>query len=97
MDAIDPRPPLNLLPPGSKAVVAAEKQTDKYTPLPSVYTPDGKVLTRWRPTQDELAALVRGEDLYLTQLTFGAALQPVMLTVGPPDLSNRDEYGRVLS
>ena len=80
MRPIDPRVPAHLLPPGSRPFVIAEHQ-EEYLPLPSIRTPDGRVVTRWELTDAERAAIVRGEDLFLTVLAHGA-LQPVRLSVG---------------
>lgn len=59
------------------------KTQPEYRPLPCLYQrgPHGAVLSRWRPTAEELAALLAGSDLYLEQWTFGEALQPVKLGV----------------
>jgi hypothetical protein len=42
------------------------------------------VITRWELTDDERAALVRGEDLYITLVSSGA-INPLFVTVGPTD------------
>jgi len=84
VEITDPRIDPRLVPVGSRAVVIAEHQ-DEYLDLPSVRTPDGKVITRWSPTDAERAAILRGEDIFLTILTFNHPLQPVMMTVGPID------------
>jgi hypothetical protein len=93
MKPIDPRINPSLVPPGSRAIVIAEHQ-DEYIDLPSVRTPslivDGKmrrppyVITRWELTEDERAAIVRGEDLYITLLSDGA-INPLFVTIGPVD------------
>ncbi len=93
MTPVDPRVPASLLPPDSRAVVFAEKQP-QYTPLPTIWTPQGAVVTRWSPTDAEKAALIRGDDIYITVLTFGQPLQPLMVSVGPIDLSKVDAHGR---
>lgn len=64
----------------------------EYRPLPALRTTDaeGRVLTRWRPTAEELQALLTGDDIYLEVLTFGntcvkcgqkQGLQPVRVGV----------------
>ncbi len=88
MTPIDPRVDPSLVPPGSKAVVIAEKQ-DEYIDLPSVCTPAHEnsppyVITRWELTNEERAALIRGEDLYITLLSNGP-INPLFVTVGPVD------------
>lgn len=95
MKPIDPRIDPALVPAGSKAVVIAEHQ-DEYIDLPSVRTPmvmeDGVlkrppyVITRWELTDEERAAVVRGEDVYITLVSNGA-INPLFATVGPVDWS----------
>lgn len=87
MEAADPRVHPSLLPKGSVATVYAETQPE-YTPLPTVRTPGGTVLTRWTLTDAERAAIVRGEDIYVMVRTFNAPLQPLLVSVGPIDLSS---------
>ena len=53
-----------------------------YRELPSIRTPDGQVITRWTLSDDERLAIVRGEDLYITVLSYGA-INPLFATVGP--------------
>lgn len=91
MDIVDPRVDPALVPEGSRAVVIAEHQ-DEYRDLPSVRTPpvfvDGRmvtppqVITRWRLSLEERAAIVRGEDVYVTLLS-GGSIYPFFVTVGP--------------
>lgn len=83
MEPIDPRIDPALVPAGSRAIVIAEHQSE-YLDLPSVRTPDGKVITRWSLTTEERAAVVRGEDVFLTIWSAGA-INPVHLSVGPCD------------
>lgn len=83
MEIVDPRVHPGLVPVGSKAVVIAEHQ-DEYRDLPSVRTPGGQVITRWSLTDEERAAVVRGEDIYVTILSHGA-INPLFVTVGPVD------------
>lgn len=81
MEIADPRVDPALVPEGSKAVVIAEHQ-DEYRDLPSVRTPNGYVITRWSLSTEERAAIVRGEDIFVTLLSFGA-INPMFVTVGP--------------
>lgn len=93
MEIVDPRIDPSLVPEGSRAVVIAEHQ-DEYRDLPSVRTPavviDGRivtppqVITRWSPSLAERAAIVRGEDIFVTLLSSGA-VNPMFVTVGPVD------------
>lgn len=81
MEIVDPRIDPRLVPPGSKAIVIAEHQQE-YRDLPSVRTPNGQVVTRWRPTPEERAAVMRGEDVFVTILSHGA-INPIFVTIGP--------------
>jgi len=83
MEPVDPRIDPAFVPDGSRAVVIAEHQP-QYCPLPSVRTPDGKIITRWALSNDERAAILRGEDVFLTIWSHGP-INPVCLTVGPCD------------
>ena len=73
------------MPVGSHRVVYAEDQP-QYLPLPSYRTPDGRVVSAWQPSANELELLKNGVPVYLTLHTFNEPLQPIMMTVGPPDL-----------
>jgi len=75
------------------------KDQPEYLPLPALVeryneqqpeTWHGAIITRWRPTAEELAMLLAGDDLYLEVWTFGSVcrkcgesqgLQPVKLGV----------------
>ncbi len=93
MNIVDPRIDPRLVPEGSRAVVIAEHQNE-YLDLPSVRTPavivDGEmvkppqVITRWELTDAERAAVVRGEDVFVTILSAGA-INPLFVTIGPVD------------
>lgn len=84
MTPVDPRLNPQKLPDGSKAVVLAEKQKE-YEPLPCIRTREGAIVTRWRPSEEDLRRLVRGEDVYLVVVVGGALVPapPVALSVGP--------------
>lgn len=82
MEPVDPCIPVELLPDGTRAIIKAKDQP-QYRPLPSVHTPAGCVITRWTLTDAERAAILRGDDVYLTVWTFNQAVQPVRLDVGP--------------
>ncbi len=81
MEIVDPRVDPALVPAGSRAIVIAEHQAE-YRDLPSVVTPNGQVITRWSLSLEERAAIVRGEDIFVTILTAGA-INPFFVTVGP--------------
>ncbi len=81
MEIVDPHIDPALVPPGSRAVVIAEHQAE-YRDLPSVRTPDGQIITRWTLSDEERAAIVRGEDVFVTILSHGA-INPLFVTIGP--------------
>jgi hypothetical protein len=83
MEIVDPRVDPALVPEGSRAIVIAEHQ-DEYRDLPSIRTPNGYVITRWALNDAERAAIVRGEDVYITLLSHGP-INPLFATVGPCD------------
>lgn len=83
MEIGDPRIDPRLVPEGSRAVVMGKDQAE-FRDLPSVRTPNGYVITRWVLTDEERAAIVRGEDVFVTLLSFGA-INPLFVTVGPTD------------
>ena len=82
MEIVDPRVHPSLVPNGSQAQVFNGPRGDEYRDLPSIRTPDGQIITRWTLTEDERAAIVRGEDVYVTLLSYGA-INPFFVTVGP--------------
>lgn len=73
------------VPDGTVKVTYAADQPE-YLPLPALRTPDGRVTSCWKPNPGELALLNNGVGIFLTLHTFNGPLQPIMLTVGPPDL-----------
>lgn len=64
--------------PGTRAVIFAKDQPE-YLPLPALLYADGKILTEWTFSEDERAAVARGENLRLWIWTFGKPLQPIAL------------------
>lgn len=52
--------------------------------------PERAVVSRWSPTPEQRKAILQGKDIFLSQLTFGASLQPVMLMVCDPDNEPED-------
>lgn len=75
-----------------KSVTAAVVQHPDY-PGVRVRLPDGQVaqynsiVLAFRPTDEERAKLVAGEDLYVSLLTFGKPMQGIILTVGPQEFA----------
>lgn len=54
----------------------------------------GGLLTRWKPSAEELALLNAGEDVYVGLLTFGNPMQPIHVSVGAPAVEPPKEGGR---
>lgn len=65
---------------GAQRVVFAKDQPE-YIPLPALVFPDGTILTEWQPSEEERAAIARGENIRLWIWTCGRTLQPVALDV----------------
>lgn len=80
--------PVSPVMPGSASIeVVLGKDQPEYVPLPAVYldTPARPMVTRWRLSPEERAAVAAGGDIVLNQLTFGNPFQPVHLQVVGPD------------
>lgn len=87
MNIIKPDRSKFLLPFDIREEVFAEHQGHLgYSPLPSLVTHDGKVVSQWIPTPGELALLNNGVPVTLTCWTFNRPPQPVSLAVGGLDL-----------
>lgn len=86
MEISDPRIDPALVPPGSRARVINGPRNE-YRDLPAVLTPTGRVITRWTPTPAERAAVMRGEDVFVTLVSSGV-INPMYVTIGPIDWAN---------
>jgi len=58
------------------------KNQPEYVPLPVLKRSDGVVLSRWKLTDQERAAIASGADIFLFNWTFNQPLQPVAIEVG---------------
>lgn len=78
--------PENPVIPGRDSVIFAEDQNE-YFNLPAIRldSREGEVITRWKPSAEELAELNKGGSIYLHQWMFGKPLTPVMLQVATPE------------
>lgn len=78
------------LPPHDVVVYA--KDQPEYLPLPvaKLHGDEGRVISRWRLTDEERAQIAAGADLYLEVLTFHQPLQPLLPTVGLRDFCPAD-------
>lgn len=82
MEPSDPRVDPSLVPEGSRPVIMGKDQPE-YLPLPAIKTPDGKVITRWKPSAEDLRKLAAGEDVFVTLWTFGQPMNPIHVAIGP--------------
>jgi hypothetical protein len=85
MTNIKPKPEMFLLPVGVREVAYAEHQP-QYRTLPSLVTPDGRVISQWMPDPNDLELLKNGVPVTLVLHTFHQPLQPIILCVGGLDL-----------
>jgi len=85
MDIVNPDPSTFLLPAETQIVTFAEHQPE-YENLPAIRTADGRVVSQWRPTPEELQQLFAGHPITLIVWTHNQPLQPVALAVGGLDL-----------
>lgn len=58
--------------------------SDKINPLSVLKVEDG-VMSRWHLTDEERKHIAEGGDLFICQLNFGKALQPIMPLACKPD------------
>jgi len=69
---------------GARLIVFARNQPE-YTPLPALTFPDGRVLTEWSFSEEERAAIARGENLRLWIWLYPPRCENCGL-IGPPRL-----------
>jgi hypothetical protein len=75
---------LELLEPGCVPTLVTSPNTELVDDLPAAVTPDGVIVSRWRLSPEERAAVAAGADLYVFQWRGSMpALQPIGLTIGP--------------
>ncbi len=67
--------------------VTYAKTSTVYTPLPTVKKLDGTILSRWKLTDEERAAVAGGADIFLYVWTNNEYLQPIRLEVAEADRS----------
>jgi len=58
----------------------------EYKELPAFKDDNGMVVTCWQLTDEELAEVKKTGKIYLSQLTFNQALQPVRMVTDPSEL-----------
>lgn len=94
MNIIDPQVPTVLVPAGSRPKLV-NGPNDEYRDLPCIITPNGHLISRWEPSPDERAAVMRGEDIYVTLLVpkqfQSFRINPMFVTIGPVDWTKEPE------
>ena len=77
---------------GANAVFGAEQP--EYEPLPAEIVENskvGQINTCWELSPDELETVTKTRKIYVSLLTFGQPLQPIMVGVEKPDVYDPDE------
>jgi hypothetical protein len=69
--------------PGTNIVFGAGQP--EYQPLPAIKCPDGQVITCWELSPEEIEEVKVSGKIYLHQLTFNKALQPILPLVNLED------------
>jgi hypothetical protein len=74
-----------LTPEVQPSEVVYAKDQPEYLPLPVLRSGDGKVLSRWTPTEAERKAIAEGADVLLICWTFNRPLQPLWVGINDSD------------
>jgi hypothetical protein len=73
--------------PGSEIIeVTYGADQPQYIPLP-VFRTDNIVMSRWKFSDEERAYIAAGGDLFITQMTFGQGLQPILPMATSPEIA----------
>lgn len=67
-------------------IVVAEHQ-DEYQNLPAIPLEGGMILTRWKLDEAERRRVAETGDIYVSMMTFGNPVTPLLLTVEPPHIT----------
>lgn len=88
--------PVSPVLPGYEQIPEKVYKKEGCTDLPTVEVPgpEGEVISRWKLTDNEIALLVNGADVYLSVKTYNHGFPPVMLRVATADMV-MDETRRV--
>jgi hypothetical protein len=71
---------MNAVPPPNHNIVLGERQPE-YNTLPGYMRADGLLITAWELSDAEVAEITANRRIYLGQLTFGHAMQPILPSV----------------
>jgi hypothetical protein len=66
------------------------KDQPEYLPLPVLRSPQGVVLSRWKLSDQDRAAIAAGADILLSIWTFNRPLSPLLIEVAEVDRSLLD-------
>jgi hypothetical protein len=66
---------------GDGRAITIAKDQPPYAPLPALVFPDGRVLIEWSFSEEERAAITKGENLRHWIWTMGQPLQPIHLEI----------------
>jgi hypothetical protein len=72
------------------------KDQPEYKPLSALVSKDGKVITRWQPTEEERRLIAGGSDILLVCWTFHRPLQPLYMAVTRSEQETLDEVERII-
>lgn len=64
--------------------VVFAKDQPEYLPLPAFVQEDGTVISCWEMTDEEANQFFKTRKLYITMLTFGQPLQPILPSIESP-------------
>lgn len=80
-----------VIPEAAHLEVRLGETQPEYQPLPALPIQFGNgasgVVTRWCFSDEERKRIADGGDLFVTVLTFGQKLQPLLLGVDPPEIA----------
>lgn len=74
-----------VVPSAANDEVVYAKDQPEYQPLPCLRMQDGTILTRWSLDEDEKRRVLEQGYVYLAVSTFNQPLQPLLMTVDPPE------------
>jgi hypothetical protein len=74
-----------VVPSANTEEVVYAKDQPEYQPLPCIRAADGTILTRWNLNEEERRQVAEQGYVYLSVMTFNQPLQPLLMTVDPPD------------
>jgi hypothetical protein len=66
------------------------KDQPEYIPLPTLRSPQGVVLSRWKLSDQDREAIANGADVLLSIWTFNQPLHPLLIEVAEVDRSLMD-------